>query len=104
MRSSEILPQLRIGFDTLAQRDYGGNVLSVLYPLVAPDPEVIEELIERDASVIRAGGASYHTVLVAMPKPGLRGSLASARYWLEPKWRTLRYGLWRFLTKRDTPW
>jgi SAM-dependent methyltransferase len=104
VRSSEILPQLRIGFDTLAQRDYGGNVLSVLYPMVAPEPSLIEDLIEHDAAVIRSGERSYHTVLVATPKAGLRGFLSTARYWLEPKWRTLRYNVLRFLTKRDTPW
>ena len=100
IRSSEILPQLRIGFDTLAQRDYGGNVLSVLFPQIVQDDSLIDSLITEDVKQMRADQSSYHTVLVATPKLAWRGLMGRMRYWLEPKVRTARL---RFLTWLGRP-
>ncbi len=86
IRSSEILPQLAIGFDLEEVRWYGGNLLAVLYPLV-DWPRLAEDvkarLIEQDGEWARSG--SYHAVVLARPKRGLRKLYASSRWAVEPK-------------------
>lgn len=86
VRSSDILPQLALGFDFEEVRYYGGNLLAVLYPLVdwprVPD-EAKARLIEQDAEWAKQG--SYHAVVVGRPARGLRRLYASARWFLEPK-------------------
>lgn len=88
IRSSEIVPQTHIGYDIEHKRDFGGNVLSTLYPFidwnVAP-PETITRLIEAEKAILRNGAPSFHAVVVAKPKRGLRKWIASARYFVEPK-------------------
>jgi len=83
IRSSEIEPQLRIGFDILGKQEYGGGILSVILPnlrLEAVDDDVLERLIEEDRNA-----PSYYTLILATPKRGMRGVIGRARYWLEPK-------------------
>ncbi len=83
IRSSEIEPQLSIGFDIVGRQPYGGGILSVLLPslnLDALDEVRLQELIERDRSA-----PEYYALIAAEPKRGLRGWLARGRYWLEPK-------------------
>ncbi|HYH44071.1 MAG TPA: class I SAM-dependent methyltransferase [Thermoanaerobaculia bacterium] len=86
VRSSEILPQLAIGFDFEEVRDYGGNLLAVLYPLIdwsrVPD-EAKARLIAEDGEWAKQG--SYHAVVVGRPVTGPRRLYASARWCLEPK-------------------
>lgn len=84
VRSGEILPLLRVGFRTLAQRGYGGNLLSVLFPIVqwsAAGPTLLEELISAEERLL-AGGAenSYYTILVARPRRGLAAAAAALGY------------------------
>lgn len=81
IRSSEILPQLRIGFEIDALRGYGGNILSVLFPLLrAPSDELVRQLIEAEREVLRAGEPSFYALIVARPKRGVAAIVASARY------------------------
>lgn len=83
IRSSEIEPQLRIGFDILGRQPYGGGILSVLLPklrLDAIDDVVMQELIERDRRA-----PEFYVLIAAAPKRGVRGAIARARYWLVPK-------------------
>lgn len=87
IRSSEILPQIRIGFDIDAIRGYGGNILSVLFPLLRnPTDDAIEQLIAAERELLRAGAPPFYAVIVARPKRGVRALRARARYYfLEAK-------------------
>lgn len=85
IRSSEIITQLRIGFDIREFRGYGGNLLSVLYPALDFDRISIGQLIEEEQRILGAGERSFYAVIVATPKPGVRKLLASWRYFSEPK-------------------
>lgn len=82
-RSSEIEPQLAIGFDLVGRVPYGGGILSVIMPNVrteALDPATLRQLIDEDRKA-----PPFYTLILATPKRGLRGAIARARYWLEPK-------------------
>lgn len=82
-RSSAIESQLTIGFDVIERVPYGGGILSVIMPnlrVEALDSPTLQRLIDED----RAAPAFY-TLIVAKPKRGLRGAIARARYWFEPK-------------------
>lgn len=90
VRSSEIEPQLAVGFDVVQRRPYGGNLISVIYPALRRLPvEVREQLIAEERRWLAAGAGSFSVVLVARPKRGLRGAIARARYWLVPKLQRL---------------
>jgi len=86
IRSSEILEQLRIGFDVETMRDYGGNLLAVLYPQIewARAPEgTLQRLIEEDRAMAKNG--SYYAVVIARPVRGVRRVLALWRWFLESR-------------------
>lgn len=85
IRSSEIVHELLAGFDVVARRDYGGNVLATLYPFIEPEDGVIASLIETEREWLRHGAPSYHAVIVARPKRGLTKRIARARYFVVPK-------------------
>lgn len=81
VRSSDIEPQLRVGFDVVQRRPYGGNLLSILYPALRSLPEDLRHrLIEEEQRWLAAGAPSFSVVLVARPKRGLRRALARLRY------------------------
>lgn len=87
-RSSEIVGQLRGGFDVAELRGYGGNVVAVIFPVLVPsriDDALIDHLIDLDRARVAAGEPPFHVVAVARPKRGLRGALARARYFVVPK-------------------
>ena len=85
IRSAEILEQLRIGFDVREFRGYGGNLLSVLYPVVDFDRTPIERAIIEEQKLIAGGQRSFYALIIATPKRGLRKLIASIRYFAEPK-------------------
>ena len=86
IRSGEIMEQVRVGFDIVEQRDYGGNLLAVVYPnLEQADDRAVSEMIEREQEWLRAGAASYYTILLARPKSGRAASFASLQYFAAPK-------------------
>lgn len=82
IRSSEILRELAVGFDVVARVDYGGSLLAPLYPFIVPEDAIVTRLIEIEKEW---NAPSYYTALVAKPKRGVRGAIASARYFLVPK-------------------
>ena len=86
IRAGEIVKQLSIGFDFEQIRNYGGNLLAVLYPVMewsrAPE-ELKKRLIRMDREWASQG--SYYAVIVARPARGLRRLYASWRWFLEPK-------------------
>ncbi len=78
--SSGILPAVEAHFRVLGRRDYGGNLLAVIYPsLLRPDQpggppaelfdRTVGALLEREDRLLAAGAATFHTALVAEPKP-----------------------------------
>lgn len=83
IRSAEIIPELKGGFEILEKRDYGGNVLSVMYAYT--DGSVTERLIEAEREMLRRGAEPYHAVIVARPKRGAARLAARARYFIVPK-------------------
>ncbi len=85
IRSSEIVRELGVGFDIVARRDYGGNVLATLYPFIEPEDAIVASLIEVERAWLRRGAESYHAVIVARPKRGLAKRIAGARYFAVPK-------------------
>jgi SAM-dependent methyltransferase len=86
IRSDEVLPELRHGFEIVERRDYGGNVLAPLFQYLDPrvGDAVIDTLIERDRQA-RADQQSFYTVIVARPKSGAAARWAGLRYFLWPK-------------------
>ena len=93
IRSAEILPQLSIGFEIESQRDYGGNLLSILHPAIRWDDSaeslaLIRQLIAAEkALLIRE--PSYYSIILARPRRGIGGALASLEYFIAPKFRRL---------------
>jgi len=86
VRSADIVPQLRIGFQIDHLRGYGGSVLSVLFPALVPEkitPEMVTWMLERDREATRAGRPHFYAVIVAHPKE--KRIVAGARYFVEPK-------------------
>ena len=78
--SSQILPALAREFEILEQRDYGGNLLSVIYANLyrptshPPSPPAdfdaaIARLLDAEDALLAAGQLSFHSVVLARPKP-----------------------------------
>jgi SAM-dependent methyltransferase len=76
--SSGILPAVAEHFRVIARRDYGGDLLTVIYPsLLRPDQpngpspklfeEVIESLLDREERLLARGHGSFQAVVVAEP-------------------------------------
>lgn len=77
IRSSGIMPAVERRFRIVERRDYGGNLLALLYPnLRRPDegsaPEVFDaavaKLLAMEERLLRRGVGSYCTVAVAEPR------------------------------------
>lgn len=81
IRSGEIVRELRVGFEIVARRDYGGNVLATMYPFT--DGTVTRELLERERAMRAMAEESYHAVIVATPRRAR--TVARARYFIVPK-------------------
>ena len=103
IRSSEIIEQLRIGFDIREFRGYGGNVLSVLYPAVDFGRTPIQSLIEEEQRILGAGERSFYAVIVATPKRRASKLIASARYFTEPKVKRVLREISRRISSKSKP-
>ena len=75
--SSQILPAIGREFSTLERRDYGGNLLAVIYGnLLRPDqgsPQAdfdaaVARLIAAEERLLAAGAPTFHAVLLATPR------------------------------------
>ena len=81
VRSSEIEPLLQVGFDIAARRPYGGNLLSVIYPVLRRLPDDLrDELIAEEQRWLSSGAATFSVVIVARPKRGVRGLMGRTAY------------------------
>jgi len=83
--AGEILAAVDEHFEVLERRDYGGNLVALIYPSLrrpgtgpgAPAPEEFDQavrfLLDREAMLLRypriTRAGSFHTVLVARPRP-----------------------------------
>ena len=92
IRSSEIEPQLAVGFKTLARQPYGGTLLSVIFPRLQPHVSdvVVQGLIDEERRMLRSGGeaarhGAYYSIVVARPRRGLLRTYASLHYFAVPK-------------------
>lgn len=112
VRSSAILPAMRLLFDVVEERPYGGHLVSLLLPNLRYDQiseadlaalltrwlAIEEEDLAEDPS------RSYHAVIVARPRKGL-GDLAARAAALSLRLRlAARYRIpaaWRILTERE---
>jgi SAM-dependent methyltransferase len=75
VRSAEIVEHLERYFVLRERRDYGGNLLSVIHPLLKPDvlttplgEEVLATLVAAEDRLLERGVGSYYAVLVAEPR------------------------------------
>jgi hypothetical protein len=94
IRSSEIEPQLAIGFQILGRLGYGGGMLSVILPnlrLEKLDPATLDRLIEEDRKA-----EPYYALIAATPKTGRDATIARVRYWTVPKVKMLFRAPWAF--------
>jgi SAM-dependent methyltransferase len=91
-RSSEIEPQLTVGFKIVARRPYGGSLLSVIYPNLRHDQlhtETIQMLLSQERTLLSTGMPSYYAVIVARPRRGIGRAYADAHYFAVPKFKRL---------------
>lgn len=72
VRSADIVPLVEAGFEVIEKRDYGGNLLSLIHPLLRWDlmdeethHRYIDRLIEEERSSLTAGAHTYYTVIIA---------------------------------------
>jgi hypothetical protein len=102
LRSNEIIPQLQHGFTILERRDYGGTLLSVIFPSIdwsrAP-AELVDNVIEAEKELLSSGHPHYHAIVVAAPKRGWPRPYALIRYFVAPKLRRIRWEI----AKRISP-
>ena len=106
VRSSEIVPEVMRTFEIVERRDYGGAVLSVLYPAIdwtKAGKDRLHWLIDKDREELRRGH-SYHAVMLLRPRRGLRRKLGALHHRVSPKLRTVRYRLLRALRRKDVRW
>ncbi len=98
IRSGEIMEQLAVGFEIVDQRDYGGNWLSIAFPVIdwsKADPGLVSRLIESERAMLRCGIAPWMKVAVLRPKLGAAKRAALLQYFVAPKAKRVVYELKR---------
>ena len=71
------------------RRDRAGHI----YPAINwsnAAPALVTEMLAGEQKMLSEGHASYHAIIVAMPKPRLARWYAVARYFVAPKLRRIR--------------
>lgn len=70
IRSSQIVAAIERNFRVLHRRDYGGNLLALLYPNMRRESprfhEAVERLIRAEDWLLQRGAASFYTVITAV--------------------------------------
>lgn len=73
VRSSQIVPAIERSFRIAHRRDYGGNLLALIYPnLNRKSPrlnEAVARLLVKEERMLANGAASFYSVIVAMIRP-----------------------------------
>jgi SAM-dependent methyltransferase len=98
IRSGEIMEQLAVGFEIVEQRDYGGNWLSISFPLVNwsnADPGLVSRLIASEQAMLRSGIRPWMKVAVLRPKRGAAKRVALLKYFVVPKGKRVVFELKR---------
>jgi len=72
VRSADIIPVIEDRFRILHRRDYGGNLLSVIYPHLRLDSlgdeardHLLGRILDREEELLAAGAPTFYTVIVA---------------------------------------
>ena len=72
VRSSEICEIVSRHFTTLTRRDYGGNLLALIHPLVdwtrldaKQKTRILDQLTSRERDLLRSGVPTFYSVIVA---------------------------------------
>ena len=68
--AAEILPAIYKHFRVLERRDYGGNLLSIIYANLRKSPrldDAVRRLIKFENALLRTGVRPFHSVIVATP-------------------------------------
>ena len=75
VRSAEIMPLVAERFETLERRDYGGNLVALIYPHLAlhamddaAKEQTLLELIEAERQLLSAGAPSFYTLFLGEPR------------------------------------
>ena len=72
IRSSQIVPAVERHFRITQRRDYGGNLLALLYPNMQRNSgrfdEAIARLIDAEDRLLAKGAPSFYSVLIANPR------------------------------------
>ena len=90
VRSGEILEQVISRFEIVAFRDYGGDLLSVLFPAIKGSDEVVARLIEAERQWRIGRLVGFHAVVIARRRkfrglpPRMRRYLGRLRRFLWP--------------------
>lgn len=72
IRSDEIISRTAVGFVTLEERPYGGNLLAPIYPALTERPDdIIASLIEQEEAWLAEHGGAHYRIIVARPRHGL---------------------------------
>lgn len=69
--AAEILPAVYRHFRVLERRDYGGNLLSIIYANLARSSrldDAVRRLIRFENALLRTGVRPFHTVIVGQPR------------------------------------
>ncbi|MBW3671534.1 MAG: class I SAM-dependent methyltransferase [Acidobacteria bacterium] len=106
VRSSEIVQEILRGFEVVEKREYGGAVLSVLYPAIdweRAGTETLQWLIEKDREALDSG-QSYHAVALLRRRSPLARTPGTVHYYLWPKLRGLRFRIRRALGNKSARW
>lgn len=106
VRSSEIMSEILRSFEVVEKREYGGAVLSVLYPAIdweRAGSETLQWLIEKDREALTRG-QSYHTVALLRQRSRLSSAAGTVHYYLWPKLRGLRFRIRRAFGNQTARW
>lgn len=90
VQSGSIREQLAVGFEIVAERGYGGNLLSLMCPAVwweHADDDQLQRLIDAERRELAGGADPYYMLILARPKR--HRALPSLRYVIEPKVKRL---------------
>lgn len=69
IRSSQIVPAIERAFNVIHRRDYGGNLLALLYPNMRRDSPrfhaAVAQLVAREDALLASGARSFYCVMIA---------------------------------------
>lgn len=81
IRSDEIISRVAVGFETIEERPYGGNLLAPIYPaLETITDDLVSGLIEEEEAWLAEHHDSHYRIVLARRRRGVRKMIAVATY------------------------